>query len=91
MAWDLVLALLPLIFIALAVLAAYLNQRELSRFGSTVSEAVTGYGPTLFPYDFAGLASNMLAALAHFYVERGSSVGVSFVSSVFILPRELSG
>jgi hypothetical protein len=75
-----VLTLLPLVFIILAVLSARLHNQPQSKFGDNILEAITSYGPTIFPYMFAGLIGRFMSALALYRIERGAGVAVSLTS-----------
>jgi hypothetical protein len=61
-AWDCVLLLLPLLFIALAITAYRLDKQPISAYGDRVRTA-TRLGPTMFPIVFAAIAKRCLVSL----------------------------
>jgi len=72
---DISLAVLPCLFIALGIIAAYLNGRPSSLYGQRVEEAAR-LGPTIFPIVFAAIVARFNRHLAHWQAERGQYLGV---------------
>lgn len=71
---DLSLTLLPAAFVILALVSMR------SDFGDKVLEAVTSYGPTIFPNMLAGLVGHTMSALALHRVKRDAGIAVSMYS-----------
>ncbi|GAB1317843.1 hypothetical protein MFIFM68171_08053 [Madurella fahalii] len=63
LAGDVILALLPVAFFALAGLAVCLEGRQISEFGESIVEA-TRLGPSIYPIIFAAVASRFYRTLA---------------------------
>ena len=59
----------------LAILAASLNDRQVSRYGNNIIDALK-IGPTVYPIVFAAIAARFMKKIASVKAERGTSLGV---------------
>lgn len=74
---DVILIVLPCFFIALAIIAAYLNGHPFSSYGQKVEQA-SRLGPTIFPIAFAAIVARFNRHLATWQAERGQRLGVCY-------------
>ncbi|KAJ0165679.1 hypothetical protein CTA2_10389 [Colletotrichum tanaceti] len=83
-AWELVLTVLPLFFIALAITAIFLNKSPVatSAYGDRIVEA-SRLGPTIYPILFAMVAARFYKNAARWHLERPQGVRVSSLEQIF--------
>ncbi|HEY9421337.1 MAG TPA: hypothetical protein VIW92_07985, partial [Thermoanaerobaculia bacterium] len=74
LAWDIIITLLPLVFLVFAGVGAKLDGQPLSLWGSQVRSAAN-LGPTIFPIVFAIQMRRMLRFVARWRAERGATLG----------------
>ncbi|CAD6588389.1 MAG: hypothetical protein ASARMPREDX12_003254 [Alectoria sarmentosa] len=74
LAVDTFIALIPLLFTVLSIVATRLSGSPISAGGDKVKAAIT-LGPTLFPILFAAIVGRSLRSLASFQAERGAKLG----------------
>ena len=73
---DLILALLPLLFLALAIAAQIINGQPRSNDGQRIINALI-LGPTVFPIIFAALCGHFMKSLALYKSQTGLRMRVS--------------
>ncbi|KAF1347702.1 hypothetical protein BDV97DRAFT_370604 [Delphinella strobiligena] len=71
---EIAMSMLPILFIVIASLVAYLNGKKTSSMGSTV-EGIIQYLPTIFPILFAAIMGKFFKTLALYRAERGILLG----------------
>ncbi|KAJ9656207.1 hypothetical protein H2201_008619 [Coniosporium apollinis] len=73
---DVILAVLPALFIGLAIAVAVLHGKPTKDniLGARV-ESATQLGPTLYPVIFAAVAGRTMKIIARFWVEKGAKLG----------------
>ncbi|KAF6787634.1 hypothetical protein CSOJ01_15165 [Colletotrichum sojae] len=83
-AWDIILTVLPLLFIVLAILAAKLDGSPVatSEYGGRVVE-ITRLGPTIYPILFAMVAARFYKNAARYRLERPRGMKMSSLEQVF--------
>ncbi|KAF1977382.1 hypothetical protein BU23DRAFT_452372 [Bimuria novae-zelandiae CBS 107.79] len=74
LAFDIVFHSSPLMFIALALIAARLDGKEVSQYGEHLQQVLL-LSPTIFPVIFAALMGRCFKYLGLFLVERGTTLG----------------
>ncbi|KAF2490259.1 hypothetical protein BU16DRAFT_517463 [Lophium mytilinum] len=74
MSLQILLAIFPVLFIALALTAISLDKKPTSQTGHAVQEAIA-LSPTIFPIVFAAIIGKFFRALGLFQAERGIKLG----------------
>lgn len=74
MIFDAILASTPIMFVALALVAARLDGKEVSHYGSRLAETLL-LSPTIFPLIFAALMGRFFRHLGVYLAERGTTLG----------------
>ncbi|USP81570.1 hypothetical protein yc1106_08844 [Curvularia clavata] len=74
MVFDVILASMPIMFIALAIVAARLNGQEVSDYGTKLKETLL-ISPTLFPLLFAALMGRFFRHFGLWLAQRGTTLG----------------
>ncbi|KAF2142310.1 uncharacterized protein K452DRAFT_269877 [Aplosporella prunicola CBS 121167] len=72
--FDILLSILPLLFVVLAIIACTLDQKRTSSFGSKVQKALL-VSPTIFPIVFAALMGKFFRTYGLYRAERGVLLG----------------
>ena len=73
--WDVILSLVPSLFLILGFCALHLDQKTRSSFGDKVTEALR-LGPSIFPIVYAAIVGRLSRAIAKWLAERGSRLGL---------------
>jgi len=68
--WNIMVTLLPLLFIAFAIIVHQLNNKSISDWGEQVV-AASRLGPTIFPIMFTLLVGRSMKSLARYLMEKG--------------------
>lgn len=77
--FDIVLVILPLVFLGLAIAIVRLDGAPESSWGYAVAQASV-LGPTIWPILFAAVVGLTLQRVALYNAERGTTLGVSLLS-----------
>ncbi|KAF7505292.1 hypothetical protein GJ744_001079 [Endocarpon pusillum] len=72
---DIILTLLPVIFLVFCICALALDRRPPSSFGDSII-AGTKLGPTIFPIIFAAIVGRLMRSIAHWKAEAGTQLGL---------------
>ncbi|KAF2873962.1 hypothetical protein BDV95DRAFT_604181 [Massariosphaeria phaeospora] len=83
---DIALLLMPIAFIALAILAYRLDNEPISDYGQSI-ESVILLGPTIFPLAFAALGGRSLKKIALWKAEKGTTLGECSINSLLVEAR----
>ncbi|KAL1594555.1 hypothetical protein SLS60_010315 [Paraconiothyrium brasiliense] len=94
LAFDIVFHSSPLMFIALALIAARIDGKEVSQYGEHLQQVLL-LSPTIFPVIFAALMGRCFKYLGLFLAERGTTLGrleqlVGSTSLFSALERQIS-
>ncbi|KAL4906290.1 hypothetical protein BDW74DRAFT_177306 [Aspergillus multicolor] len=74
LSFDVILALIPIIFLALAITAIRLDGDDVSDYGAKVIQT-TKLAPSVFPIVFAAIVGSMMRSYALWRAERSASLG----------------
>jgi hypothetical protein len=79
--FDIILIILPLLFLVLAIVISRLDGLPESSWGYTVVQASI-LGPTIWPILFAAVIGLTLQRIALYQAERGTTMGVGILFSL---------
>ncbi|KAL6354955.1 hypothetical protein LRP88_12313 [Fusarium phalaenopsidis] len=80
--WDIILTLVPLCFIALPIVAVYLDGQQPSDYGERVVE-LTRLSPSIYPILFAAIASRFYKNVSRWCLERPDGIGLAALEQIF--------
>ncbi|EEU41987.1 uncharacterized protein NECHADRAFT_50718 [Fusarium vanettenii 77-13-4] len=80
--WDILLTLVPLCFIALSIVAVYLDGQQPSDYGERVVE-LTRLSPSIYPILFAAIASRFYKNVSRWCLERPDGIGLAALEQIF--------
>ncbi|UPL02119.1 hypothetical protein LCI18_013053 [Fusarium solani-melongenae] len=80
--WDVILTLVPLCFIALPIVAVYLDGQQPSDYGERVVE-LTRLSPSIYPILFAAIASRFYKNVSRWCLERPDGIGLAALEQIF--------
>ncbi|CAJ0548519.1 Ff.00g021320.m01.CDS01 [Fusarium sp. VM40] len=81
-AWNTLLTLIPMCFLALAIVAVDLDGQTRSLYGERVLE-LTRLSPSLYPILFAAIAGRFYKNLARWYLEQPGGVRLAVLEQLF--------